>query len=388
MTTNRYADVVIIGAGIVGAATAFFTAQAGLSVAVFDSRRAAGGTSSHGEGNILVSDKEPGPELDLALYSNAVWHEDLGEYSHLWEFEPKGGVVTASSETGLAALRDFAGTQRSHGIAVEMIDSPAALATFEPLINPEIPGGAFYPQDAQVQPILATNHLCRLARELGATFHFGQPVTALVRSGEKVTGVRTDDGVFSAGAVINCCGPWSCEIAALADLQLPVAPRKGYVLVTEPVGPLVSHKVYGADYVANVGSGDAALQASAVVESTPSGTILIGSSRERVGFDETFSPLAMKTIARNAVALFPFLSGINIMRTYWGFRPYCPDHLPVIGPDPRAPGLWHASGHEGAGIGLSVGTGKLLAQALTGRATDLDLSPLRPDRFEPTKESL
>jgi glycine/D-amino acid oxidase-like deaminating enzyme len=86
-------------------------------------------------------------------------------------------------------------------------------------------------------------------------------------------------------------------------------------------------------------------------------------------------------LAAEAVALFPFLAEVNLLRSYLGFRPYCPDHLPVIGPDPRVPGLVHACGHEGAGIGLSAATGHLIAQTLTGATPDLDLAPFRPDRF-------
>ncbi|MGO4758948.1 NAD(P)/FAD-dependent oxidoreductase, partial [Streptomyces sp. 2MCAF27] len=137
-----------------------------------------------------------------------------------------------------------------------------------------------------------------------------------------------------------------------------------------------------AEYVGDVASSDAALQTSPVVEGTRAGTILIGSSRERVGFDRDVPPAVLAALARNAIALFPFLASVQAIRSYLGFRPYCPDHLPVIGPDPRAPGLWHACGHEGAGVGLSVGTGKLLAQAMTDRPTGLDLSPFAPERFE------
>ncbi|MDG8176308.1 FAD-binding oxidoreductase, partial [Streptococcus pneumoniae] len=93
-------------------------------------------------------------------------------------------------------------------------------------------------------------------------------------------------------------------------------------------------------YIDNVGSGDAALQSSPVVEGTPAGTILIGSSRERIGFDSTVSTDALRQIAANAIELFPFLERTRILRHYHGFRPFCPDHLPVIGHDPRAPGLW------------------------------------------------
>ncbi|OSP28036.1 FAD-dependent oxidoreductase, partial [Streptomyces sp. 13-12-16] len=89
-----------------------------------------------------------------------------------------------------------------------------------------------------------------------------------------------------------------------------------------------------------------------------------------------------------APRLFPFLSGVRALRAYAGFRPYLPDHLPAIGPDPRVPGLFHACGHEGAGIGLATGTGLLIARALTGGAPELDLTPFRPDRFpRTTKEA-
>jgi glycine/D-amino acid oxidase-like deaminating enzyme len=184
---------------------------------------------------------------------------------------------------------------------------------------------------------------------------------------------------------VNAAGTWAGELAALAGVRVPVLPRRGFVLVTEPLPGIVRHKVYAAEYVGDVASSDDALQSSPVVEGTPAGTILIGASRERVGFDRTFSRAAAAGLARGAIGLFPVLAGVRVIRSYLGFRPYCPDHLPIIGPDPRAPGLWHATGHEGAGIGLSAGTGSLLAQALSGRGPALDLAPFAPGRFAPDR---
>jgi glycine/D-amino acid oxidase-like deaminating enzyme len=89
---------------------------------------------------------------------------------------------------------------------------------------------------------------------------------------------------------------------------------------------------------------------------------------------------AIRKLARKALALFPILAGVHVMRAYGGFRPYAPDHLPVIGQDPRVPGLWHATGHEGAGIGLAAGTGLLLADLFTGRESVVDAFPFRVDR--------
>ncbi|GAA3663053.1 NAD(P)/FAD-dependent oxidoreductase [Streptomyces iranensis] len=411
----KTADLVVIGAGVVGAAAAWFATLAGLRVVVVDRGAIAGGTSGAGEGNVLVSDKEPGPELELARYSRQVWGEDLGPYGEWWEFERKGGLVVASTPAALGALRTLAERQRARGVVVREV-SGAELHDLEPRLTREAAGGALYPQDAQVQPMLAAAHLLRLARRRGAVVRTGTEVVGFLRrrggcagapamsggcvgapatsaggspatprggAGAPVTGVRTPHGTVSAPAVLNAAGTWAGAVAGLAGVELPVLPRRGFVLVTEPLPPAtVRHKVYAADYVDAVASSDAELQASPVVEGTGGGTVLIGSTRERVGFDRWPSPAAVRALARGAIGLFPMLASVRAMRVYAGFRPYCPDHLPVIGPDPRAPGLWHACGHEGAGIGLAAGTGKLIAQALTGEATDLDLTPFAPERFE------
>ena len=380
--TTARADVVIVGAGILGAAVAYFAASAGLSVLVVERGSIASGTTSHCEGNLLVSDKEVGPELELALYSQSLWRGELAEHAASWEFEAKGGLVVSSTVAGKSALDALVAHQRSLGIQVDDVPDGGALHALEPHLAPDLVGGAFYPEDAQIQPVLAAHHLLRLARDRGARLFTHTTVTGIRRSGGRAIGVETARGPIAAGAVVVCAGPWSGEVAGLAGLSLPVLPRRGFVLVTEPVPVTVHHKVYSAEYVENVASSDAGLQVSAVVEGTPSGTILMGASRERVGFDSTFSAEAVGRVARAGVALFPLLADVQIIRTYSGFRPYCPDHLPVIGEDGRLPGLWHAAGHEGAGIGLSVGTAKLLVQSLRGEATDLSLAPFLPHRFD------
>jgi len=374
-------DVVIIGAGVVGAAIAYFAGERGLRVTVVERSTVAAGTSGHGEGNVLVSDKEPGPELDLALYSARVWQQDLGGHGADWEFEPKGGLVVARSEDSMAALARLAAEQRAGGVAVDLVDR-AGVLELEPQANPALVGGASYPEDAQVQPILATERLMALARSTGTRVLTGAEVTGLLRGpGSRIRGVRTTRGDIEADAVVNAAGPWAARIAAMAGVHVPVEPRRGFVLVTEPLPLTVRHKVYAAEYVGDVASSDAAMQSSPVVEGTRAGTLLIGSTRERVGFAPSLSTAAVAALAARALELFPALAGVRALRAYGGFRPYCADHLPIIGPDPRAPGLWQACGHEGAGIGLAAGTGKLVAQALAEEPTDLDLEPFSAARF-------
>jgi D-hydroxyproline dehydrogenase subunit beta len=369
---------VVVGAGMTGAACALYAARAGLDVIVVDRGPVAGGTTGAGEGNLLVSDKEPGPELDLALLSNRLWGELALEFGESIEYEAKGGVVVATSPGGLAALEDFAAGQRAAGVTATSVEG-GALYELEPHLAPGLPGAVHYPQDAQVMPALAAAHLLRAS---GARLCTGRTVTHVLRAADgTVHGVRTDLGDIHTPAVVNAAGTWGGDLAALAGTSLPVLPRRGFVLVTEPLPRRVHHKVYAADYVADVASDSAALQTSPVVEGTAAGPVLIGASRERVGFDRSFSLPALRALAAGATRLFPFLADVHAIRSYLGFRPYMPDHLPAIGPDPRVPGLFHACGHEGAGIGLATGTGHLIAQTLTATTPDLDLAPFRPDRF-------
>lgn len=375
---NELCDVVVVGAGMVGAACALYAARAGLDVVVVDRGPVAGGTTGAGEGNLLVSDKEPGPELELALLSSRLWTDLAEELGTAIEYEPKGGVVVSATPQGLTALTELAAAQCAAGVETVSVDADR-LHELEPYLAPGLAGGVLYPQDAQVMPTLAAAHLLRAS---GARLETGRTVTGVLRGPDgDVRGVASDRGDLYAPAVVNAAGTWGGEVARLAGVHLPVLPRRGFVLVTEPLPRRVRHKVYAADYVADVASDSAALQTSPVVEGTAAGPVLIGASRERVGFDRSFSPPVIRALAAGATRLFPFLERVRAMRTYLGFRPYMPDHLPAVGPDPRVPGLFHACGHEGAGIGLATGTGHLIAQVLGGATPDLDLAPFRPDRF-------
>lgn len=361
------ADVVVVGAGMVGAACAYYLTRAGLDVAVVDRGPVAGGTTGAGEGNLLVSDKPPGPELDLMLVSLDRWAE-LDAAVGGFEYTPKGGLVVGSS-----SLESLVRAHQGAGVTATLVDP----VEYEPAL---VPGrhGAFYPQDAQVQPALAA---ARLLHAAGIDVHHAE-VTSLAVQSDRVIGVRTADGsVLPTECVVNASGVWAGELSRAFGAPIPVEARRGFVVVTEPMPPIIRHKVYAAEYLDNVASGDAELQSSAVVEGTPSGTILIGASRERVGFDTGVPLRVLRRLAAQAVELFPVLAGVHALRAYRGFRPYSADHVPIIGPDPRRPGLYHACGHEGAGIGLAPATGELIAALVTEKLPAVDPTPYAPVRF-------
>jgi D-hydroxyproline dehydrogenase subunit beta len=373
--------VVVVGAGIVGAACAYYASQSGLTVTVVDRQAVSAGTTGAGEGNILLSDKAAGPELDMALRSSVLW-DRLGTEidGRSFELEHKGGIVVARDDVAYRALESFVAEQRAQGVAADLV-ADVDLPKLEPELARGMAGGAFYSGDMQVQPMLAAAQLLRAAKAHGATLLLDVEATGVRTSGERVTGLTTGDGVIAAEWVVNAAGTWGGQLSERFGAPIPVLPRRGFILVTEPLPPIIRHKVYTADYVANVASSAAGLETSSVIEGTAAGPVLIGASRERVGFDRTVSLPVVRQLARQAIEVFPVLASVNLMRVYRGFRPYCPDHLPVVGEDPRLPGLIHACGHEGAGIGLAPATGELVMELIRQSQPHLDPTPFSPQRL-------
>jgi glycine/D-amino acid oxidase-like deaminating enzyme len=374
-------DAIVIGAGLVGVCSALSLVNAGLRVLVLDRGPVASGTTGAGEGNILVSDKEPSAELTLALRSRDAWFEINTDIGGGFELEDKGGVVVSRSEKGIADLKKLSALQAVHGIQVVELDAKG-IKEIEPYISDSVEYAVLYPQDAQCQPMLAAAQIMRAVKKRGGAFIQGENVKSINAKSGKVVGLTTEKNTYTCPIIINATGTWAGEIAKMAGSYLPIMPRRGFILVTAPAPKIIHHKVYDADYVANVASSDADLQSSAVVEGTESGTILIGASRERVGFKSDLDVAVLRQLARQAISLFPILSNIALLRAYRGFRPYAPDHLPVIGEDANVKGLWHAAGHEGAGIGLAPATGELITAQITSTKTFMDPTPFSPKRFK------
>ena len=235
-------DAIVIGAGIVGASSALSLTNAGLKVLVIDRGAVSSGTTGAGEGNILVSDKDPGPELTLALRSRDLWFEMQEDVGDAFELEAKGGVVVARNDDG--PLMKLSSEQSLHGVTIQKLDH-ALLHELEPYLDQRFQSGVFYPQDAQCQPMLAAAHVIRAVVRRGGAFISQAKVTKIhVREGA-VTGIETSQGNFAAPIIVNATGTWAGELAQMAGSHLPIAPRKGFILVTEPTKKYVFHKSDG-----------------------------------------------------------------------------------------------------------------------------------------------
>jgi glycine/D-amino acid oxidase-like deaminating enzyme len=188
---------------------------------------------------------------------------------------------------------------------------------------------------------------------------------------------------------VLAAGAWSAPLAAKAGLELPVEPRWGQLVRLTPERrdpPLIRRKVVDGSYLASVASADPGLEITTVLETTLEGDVLVGSSRARRGLDTEVDPAVSEAMVQRAARLAPVVADLPVAEAWAGLRPWLPDHLPAIGPSRQVPGLWIATGHEGAGIALGPVTGRLVAQAYCGEEPLLALDPFDPDRFAPVRQ--
>ena len=378
---ETHPDVVVVGGGIVGAACAYYLACARLSVELLERGFPASGTSGACEGNLLLWDKELTRELPLGRRSLELWEGLVQELEMDFEYEPKGSIMVAEDDSELAAVRRKVDEVTGAGVAGEVLDR-RELHAEEPALAPDLPGGALFPEDAQVEPRYATAALVEGGRKHGLRVRTDTAVRRIVLgAGGRVEAVETAEGRIPARVVVLAAGVWTREIAATAGLSVPVLPRKGQILVVERTPAFFRRKLMEAAYLSTVESSQAALQVAMVAESSRAGSLLLGSSRELVGFDRSVNVRVAAGIAARAIRFFPALATLRCIRSYAGLRPFSPDHLPLIGPLDGAEGLYVATGHEGAGICLAPATGQLIAQWVTGQPLDFPAEWFRPNRF-------
>jgi D-hydroxyproline dehydrogenase subunit beta len=372
----RPCEVAVVGAGIVGAATAAELHRRGVDVALLDRGEVSGATTGLGEGNVLCSDKEAGPELDLTIAGLRVYDEIEERFGDEARIRRKGALIVHHDPATWA--REPARLERL-GIEARLVAADEVRA-IEPQLTGAIAGASYFPRDLQVAPRAIAR---AIARELPRV-HTGVNVHGVEQRSGRVAALRTSEGDLQCGAAVIAAGPWSRDLAETAGAALPLEPRKGQLVrlrAAERDERFIRHKVVEAGYLASVASGDAELQVTTVLETTSEGDVLVGSSRERRGFDLAVDDRVSHAMLDRAAALMPAVRGLPIDAAWAGLRPWLPDHLPAIGPVSAVEGLWLATGHEGAGVALGPATGRLVAQLYAGEPPVIDPAPFAPDRF-------
>lgn len=386
------ADVVIIGAGIIGTAIAYHLARHQAhrkapyrpQVTVVESGDIASGSSGACDGLVFLQSKKPGIHLELAMESRRRFHRLAQDLPVPIEYISTGGMVVAESEAEMAAMAQFVEAQQAIGLDVTLLNADGA-RRLEPHLSAKIAGATHSPLDGQVNPIALTLGFARGAMARGVQFLTGTRAHGIETSAGRVSAVVTNAGRIDTDLVVNAAGAHAAEIGALVGLTVPVKPRRGQIIVTEAHPPLVrrcmiSSKYIAAKYDPKLAKGDGG---GISIEQTENGNFLLGSTREFVGFDKGTTIDGLHRIAAKTARILPVLEGLKVIRAFAGLRPFTPDGLPILGPVAAVPGFVMAAGHEGDGIALSPITGALIAQIIATGRSEIPLDTFRLERFAP-----
>ena len=380
--STKTADVIVIGGGVIGTSIAYHLAREKVDVLVVEREGLAAGSSGACDGLVLVQSKKPGIHLTLARAGIARFRELTGELPSDIEFKQDGALVVISSEEELAAMERFVSEQERHGLDIRLLDT-AQTRELEPCLSPAILGATFCPVEGQINPMALTHAFARGAVQAGARIVCREAVREITTAGGVVSGVVTDSQVYSAGTVVNAAGAYAAEIGRMVGLDVPIKPRRGQLLVTETVPPILNRCLVSANYIAAKFDPEIATRAGGGVsiEQTMAGSFLLGSTREFVGFDRRTTIEAHSQIARRTTEIIPGLKKRSVVRAFAGLRPYTPDGLPILGEVGSVPGFVMAAGHEGDGITLSGITGELIARLIVSGRTRIPLEECRYERF-------
>ena len=361
-------DAIVVGAGIVGAAAADALSREGMRVTILESRYASAGTTAAGMGHLVAMDDSEA-QLSLTEYSNRLWRSLSRELPPSCEYDPCGTLWVAENEEQLGAVETKRAAYARAGIEAEVV-SAGRLAALEPNLRPGLAGALRVPGDAVLYPPAAARALLERARSRGAELREGCRVDSFSEHS-----VTAGGETLRAGAIVDARG---ADAARLLP-ELPVAPRKGHLVITDRFPGYCRHQIVELGYLASAH----AISGTSVafnVQPRKTGQLLIGSSRELAGWDASINPPVVRRMLARAAEFLPGLASLSAIRTWTGFRPSTPDKLPLIGRWPPTPGLWLAAGHEGLGITTSLATGALLADLILGREPAIDAAPFDPAR--------
>ena len=367
--SSRY-DAVVIGAGLVGLATAWQAHRRGMSVLVVERAGEPGAGASGVAAGMLapVTEADFGEEaaLRLCVAGRERWPAFASELEELTGrstgFRETGALVVAADRDDVEELRRLHSLQGSLGLATEWL-SPSSCRRVEPALSPRVAGGVLAAGDAQADPRATLGALAAAVEEIA----YGTEALGIEDDGRRVTGIRTPAGTISAGAVVVAAGAWSGGLAAGAP---PVRPVKGQILElrARDGGGEALDRIVRTPRCYLVGRGD--------------GRVVLGATVEEQGFDTAVTAGGIHRLLEAAWEVLPETGELEVVRVAAGLRPGTPDNLPVIGRGGREGLLW-ATGHWRNGVLLAPLTGDALAELLAGGDPAPELVGLGPDRFVP-----
>ena len=366
------AEVVIVGGGVVGCATAYFLARKGVKATIIEKEAVGSCASGFAAGllNPLNGHGIPGPLEHLA-------QEGFQMHLHLAdEIKAETGVdpqfrslptiwAVFNEAEAEEVLELFQLAQRLDGFPARWLDGQE-VKSLEPRLSPRIIKAMCVEGTRQVESYQYTLALAEAAKKYGATIREGT-VQGLRQSNGRVSGVMLEGEEVACEKVVLAMGPWTGQIESWLGIPVPIGPLKGQILRLELTGPPLEHVFYrsGGGYVS----------------SKPDGLIWVGTTEERVGFDDRPTPEARESIMKGAVEIMPVLSEARLALQTACLRPVSEDGLPIIGEVPGWEGVYVATGAGRKGILLGPAMAQAISDLVATGHTNLPIEPFSPGRF-------
>jgi glycine/D-amino acid oxidase-like deaminating enzyme len=364
--TLHQPDVIVIGAGLVGAACAHALARSGRRVLVIDS--GIGGASHAGMGHLVVMD-DNAAEMALSQYSVAAWAGLAARMPPDCAYSSCGTIWVAADAQEMAGAEEKQVRLAQHGVACELL-SAAQLAQAEPGLRRGLAGGLRVPGDGTLYAPNAAQWLLGLLPEKVAVQR------GWVSGIDGNTVVLADGRRLQAPQLLLCTGLQALQLVP----GLPLRAKKGHLVITDRYPGAVQHQLVELGYITSAHHSEGASVAFNV-QPRPTGQLLIGSSRQFDVDDRNVEPAMLARMLQRAIAYMPGLAECNAIRSWTGLRPATPESLPILDQHPANGHLWLALGHEGLGVTTATGTADIMAARMTGTTPPLDPAPFVLARF-------
>ena len=382
-------DVVIVGGGIIGVASAYELARRGHSVTLIERGELAAGASGRNQGWFVLSADPPCAPMSRVSLETYLDVADASPVPVRFDRDPVGHIMVARDEAGARIVRERAAAYAATGVEVEALQ-PEVLRREEPALTDGLIGAHLLRHGRRIDPGALTVALAHRATELGADIRRHDTVRAPTTSGDRVTGVVADAGLVFADTVVVAAGPWTAPMLQPLRIDLPITGERGWIVELLAVPSLLHHLVEDED--ADIGGVDPLTAADlmegttprpevgTIVHSADDGTVVCGASHQlAVRAAEPEETDAPARVTAGAIRLVPSLSGVPVRSIRWGIRPMSPDGRPLVGWVQE--GLLVAGGHGPEGVLLGGGTGSLVASLIAGDEPPFDPQPFDPLRF-------
>ncbi|MEK6266684.1 MAG: FAD-binding oxidoreductase [Clostridium sp.] len=387
--SRLYADAVVIGGGVIGTAIMYYLSKSGMKPVLVEEKNLNAGASGSCDEGIILQSKKSGIMLKMVTESAELYKNLPKELEYDIGYRNVGGMILINEEKYIPVIKSFVEKQNEQGLNISMLDYKDTHNN-QPGLAKNVIACAYNKEDCSVYPFKLTLGYTKAAQKLGSKFLPHNKVIKLTTQNGKITQVITNDHEIFTPLVINAAGYRADIIGKMLEIEIPVLPVRGQIIITEQIPFIIHHQIMDAKFIVAKHQPELLDQDSIVsklnigltLSQAPTGNLIIGGCRENASYNTNTTFSTVREILKNAVEFFPFFNNISVIRTFAGLRPTASDNLPILS-STKVSGFYVATGLGGDGVSLSPIVGKIMSElVVNGKCDIVDMKQLSLDRFK------